>query len=160
MDNKTEMKPAQGKPSSIKGFAILSVAAALVMMMTVFAPQTRTAGAEAVLPHLETMDDVARAVGSTDAPVLLQFDAKWCGYCRALQPHLQKLREKNLQSELHMYQIDIDKSKELGVEFGVRSLPTIFIVHKGEVVAFKRGGMDEDELFAWVDEVRQKIRKG
>jgi len=63
-----------------------------------------------------------------------------------------------LQSELEMYQIDIDAAKEVAVEFGIRSLPTIFIVHKGEVVAFKRGGMDEDELFGWVAEVQEKIR--
>lgn len=147
------------KKSATGGFGLLAVMAAALLLATVFAPQTRpTASAGESLPVLATMADVERAIQTT-APVLLQFDAKWCGYCRAIQPHLEKLRGKNLKSDLHMYKIDVDASKDIAAEFGVRSLPTIFIVHKGKVVAFKRGGMSERQLFDWVAEAQADIRK-
>lgn len=130
---------------------------AAILLLSVPAP--RHAGAGEGLPELATMQDVERAI-NTLAPVLIQFDAKWCGYCRALQPHLQKLREKELKSELHMYKIDVDTAQEVAAEFGVRSLPVMFIVHKGKVVGYKRGGMSEGELFDWVADVQKKIRNG
>lgn len=130
---------------------------AAILFLSVPAPRHADAGEG--LPELATMQDVERAI-NTLAPVLIQFDAKWCGYCRALQPHLQKLREKELKSELHMYKIDVDTAQEVAAEFGVRSLPVMFIVHKGKVVGYKRGGMSEGELFDWVADVQKKIRNG
>ncbi|MDP2207099.1 MAG: thioredoxin family protein [Alphaproteobacteria bacterium] len=132
----------------------------LLMGALLFAvPQARDAGTVGEISQLTTMAEVEAAI-STTAPVLLQFDAKWCGYCRALQPHLQKLRDKNLKSELHMYQINISTAREVAAEFGVRSLPTMFIVYKGKVVGYKRGGISERELFDWVAGVQADIRKG
>ncbi|MFN7114053.1 MAG: thioredoxin family protein [Alphaproteobacteria bacterium] len=138
-----------------------SLAAVLLLLgaMLFAVPQMRDAGADAGLPQLVTMDDVQTAI-NTSAPVLFQFDAKWCGYCRALQPHLQKLRDKRLKSELHMYQINVSTAHEVAAEFGVQSLPTMFIVYKGKVVGYKRGGMSERELFDWVEGVEAEIRKG
>jgi thioredoxin-like negative regulator of GroEL len=135
--------------------AVLLLIGALMLGM----PQARKASAEAGLPQLVTMAEVESAINTT-APVLLQFDATWCGYCRALQPHLQKLRDKKLKSELHMYQINISAAPDVAAEFGVRSLPTMFIVYKGKAVGYKRGGMSEKELFDWVEGVEADIRKG
>jgi thioredoxin-like negative regulator of GroEL len=138
------------------------LAAAVLLLLAVLflsVPAPRHADAGEGLPELATMQDVERAI-NTLSPVLIQFDAKWCGYCRALQPHLQKLRDKNLKSDLHMYKIDVDDAKDVAAEFGVRSLPTMFIVHKGKVVGYKRGGISEGELFDWVAGVQAEIRKG
>jgi len=139
--------------------AALALVLLLLGMLFLSGPQARKADASESLPYLATMQDVERAV-NTASPVLIQFDAKWCGYCRALQPHLQKLREKKLKSELHMYKIDVDAAKDVAAEFGVRSMPTMFIVYKGKVVGYKRGGMSEGDLFGWVAEVQAEIRKG
>lgn len=138
---------------------LAAVVLLLAAILFLSAPAPRHADAGEGLPELATMQDVERAI-NTLAPVLIQFDAKWCGYCRALQPHLQKLREKELKSELHMYKIDVDTAQEVAAEFGVRSLPVMFIVHKGKVVGYKRGGMSEGELFDWVADVQKKIRNG
>lgn len=133
---------------------VLFVAAMLGAMML------RPAYAAEGMPYLYTMPEVEQAIGAATAPVLIQFDAKWCGYCRALQPHLQKLRAQNTQSQLQMYKVDVDEAREVASLFGVKTLPTMFIVYKGKVVGFNRGGLSEAQLFDWVEDVRDDIGKG
>lgn len=142
-----------------KRYCPLAAVFLLIGALMLAVPQAREASADAGLPQLLTMAEVERAINTT-APVLFQFDATWCGYCRALQPHLLKLRDKKLKSELHMYQINVSAAQEVAAEFGVRSLPTMFIVYKGKVVGYKRGGISEKELFDWVEGVEAEIRKG
>jgi thiol-disulfide isomerase/thioredoxin len=158
------MKKAQGGSRmdvmrKAKRYCPAAALALLGLILLMAVPPVREAGADGSLPQLATMQDVERAIQTT-TPVLIQFDAKWCGYCRALQPHLKKLRDKNLKSELQVYQINIDTAKDVAAEFDVRSLPTMFIVHKGKVVGYKRGGISERELFDWVESVKADIRKG
>ncbi len=115
---------------------------------------------EGTVPYLKNLDEVEKAVMGSQTLVLVQFDAKWCGYCRALQPHLEKLRQKNDTAALEMYKVDIDQARDIAIEFRVNTLPTMFMVHKGKVVGYRRGALDEDQLFDWVEDVRKDIRKG
>lgn len=144
---------------TIRRYAFFPAAALLFGLAFWGGQESRHARASDVIPHLANMQEVERAI-NTNAPVLFQFDAKWCGYCRALQPHLVKLREQNTLSELHIYKIDVDAAKDIAAEFGVRSLPTMFVVYKGKVAGFRRGGMTEEQLFDWVASVQEEIRNG
>lgn len=142
-------------------FKILpTMALALVLSLFMLLPAPQSASANGGVPYLNTMSDVERVLTGSRTLVLVQFDAKWCGYCRALQPHLDKLRQQNRMSALEMYKIDIDQSRDIAVQFQVTTLPTMFMVYNGKVVGYKRGAMDEGQLFAWVDSVRRDIGKG
>ena len=112
------------------------------------------------MPYINSMEEMEKAVLGSKTLVLVQFDAKWCGYCRALQPHLDKLRKENKEATLEMYKVDIDQARDVAIEFRVSTLPTMFMVHKGKVVGYKRGALDEDQLFDWVKDVRKDIAKG
>jgi len=52
-----------------------------------------------------------------------------------------------------VYKFDIESDKELAVEMGVRSIPTIKAVSNGEVIATKTGILQEAQL----DELKQTI---
>lgn len=109
------------------------------------------------IPHL-TRSEILSAVARSPVPVLVQFDAAWCPYCRALQPHLDKLREKK-GSAIAIYKVDFDKERELVEYHGVSTLPTLIMFYQGKIVGRAAGAMEERELFDWVGGIEMDIRK-
>ena len=134
----------------------LAVTGLVLALGLVFLPAQK-ARAWGEVPYLKTMDEVYQIVGNTKTPVLIQFDASWCGYCKALKPHMQKLYDMTPRKRLQIYKVDIDETPDIATNFGVSSLPTLFIIHKGNPVNMKRGGMDERQLFDWVDDTLENL---
>jgi len=92
---------------------------------------------------------------SSGEKFIVDMYADWCGPCRVLGPiverYANKLKEEG--SEVGVYKFDIESDKELAVEMGVRSIPTIKAVSNGEVIATKTGILQEAQL----DELKQTI---
>jgi len=59
------------------------------------------------------------------------FTASWCGPCKSITPHIQKLSESN--QTVDFLKIDIDENQELAEEYEVGSVPT-FILFKDKVI--------------------------
>jgi thioredoxin 1 len=64
----------------------------------------------------------------SDKPVIVMFSASWCGPCKAITPVLTEISES--RTDLNIYKVDVDKSRELAVIFGVRAVPTILYLTK------------------------------
>jgi thioredoxin len=69
----------------------------------------------------ETFEEL---VVNSDLPVVVDFYADWCGPCKMIKPHLEKLAEK-YKDEVRFVMIDSDECQDLVSEYGIRSLPTI-----------------------------------
>jgi thioredoxin 1 len=81
--------------------------------------------------------------------------ADWCGPCRVLGPIFEKFA-KQLESDgsnVGAYKFNIESDKELAVELGVRSIPTIKAFSSGNVVSTKVGILQESQLKELVSEV-------
>lgn len=77
--------------------------------------------------------------------VMVDFWATWCGPCRMLKPIFEKVTTEN-ETDVQMYTMDVDLNRDLAVSLGIRSVPTIKVFDKGQVVETKVGVVQEMEL--------------
>ncbi len=84
--------------------------------------------------------------------LIVDFFAGWCSPCKMLKPIYEKVSSENT-TEVQMYTMDVDDNRDLAVSLGVRSVPTIKVFDKGNVVSTKVGVLSENELKLIVEEL-------
>ena len=77
---------------------------------------------------MEKFEDLIKS----EAPVLVDFFATWCGPCKMLHPVLEELA-KMVGDKARIIKVDIDKNQALSAVYNVRSVPTLIIFKNGEV---------------------------
>ena len=75
----------------------------------------------------------AADVLQSDKPVLVDFWADWCGPCKMLTPIIEELSEK-YDGKAKVAKVDVDTNQQIAMQFGIRSIPTIMVFDKGQVV--------------------------
>ena len=69
-----------------------------------------------------------------DKPVLVEFWAPWCVYCRRIAPALKKVANE-MEDKIRIAQVNIDDVPELAHQERIEVIPTLVIYHKGEALA-------------------------
>ena len=86
-----------------------------------------------------------REIIQSEIPTLVDFYATWCGPCQQMHPILDKLKDK-MGSSVRVVKIDVDKNQEVAATFKIRSVPTLLLFKKGEILWRQAGGMDAKAL--------------
>ncbi|HBO49441.1 MAG: thioredoxin [Alphaproteobacteria bacterium] len=82
--------------------------------------------------------------------VLVDFWAEWCGPCRQLGPILEAIDEE-MGSDVTIYKMNVDDSPETASQFGIRSIPTMFLFKDGKQVDTKVGLNTQSTISSWIE---------
>ena len=94
------------------------------------------------------MTDVVEASNTT--PVLVDFWAPWCGPCRTLMPLLDRIAD-DYAGRFILAKVNTEEQTQLASHFQIRSIPTVMLVHHGEVVEQFMGLQPEAAIRALLD---------
>ena len=85
--------------------------------------------------------------------VLLEFWAKWCGFCRMVEPVVNDLASWKA-GRLKVVRVDVDAEPSLARRFSVKATPTLVVFRNGTQLARMDGAPKEKiELVQWVEQV-------
>ncbi|MEI6809905.1 MAG: thioredoxin domain-containing protein, partial [bacterium] len=65
--------------------------------------------------------------------VLVDFNADWCGPCRALKPIVGSLADK-FAGKVAVLSVNVDKQQELARKYGISSIPDVRLFSGGKEV--------------------------
>ncbi len=80
-----------------------------------------------------TKENFDELVLRSEKKVLLDFWATWCGPCKMIAPYVEEVAEEN--PHILVGKIDVDEERDLAIQFGITSIPTLVVMDKGEKVA-------------------------
>ncbi|MBQ7634770.1 MAG: thioredoxin [Bacteroidaceae bacterium] len=71
-------------------------------------------------------------------PVVVDFNATWCGPCRMIAPIIEEL-DKEYAGLVQFVAVDVDECEELAMQYMIRNIPTVLFLKNGEVQAKQVG---------------------
>ena len=86
---------------------------------------------------------------------VLDFYAEWCGPCRSLTPTINELITEYADvKDIKILKINVDEQPAIATKFGVRGIPNVVFIKKGEVVTRFSGAKPISEIRKIIEEVR------
>jgi thioredoxin 2 len=84
-------------------------------------------------------------IGDFPGPVLLEFHAPWCGYCKMLSPVLDQLAGE-YAGRVKIAKMNVDENPQTASGYGIRSTPALFFFKNGNIRDQVMGAVPKAEI--------------
>lgn len=91
---------------------------------------------ENAIKEISNKEELETTINDTiDKYVVVDFWAEWCGPCKMLKPILNEIALED--SNIQVVAINVDNNTELSNEYGIKSIPAVYIYKNGvEITKF------------------------
>ncbi len=95
-------------------------------------------------------NDNFKNIINSDKPILVDFWAEWCGPCRMLIPIIEEL-SNDMSDVIDIYKCNVDECSEIASSFNIRSIPTLILFRKGEILDITQGAASKAVIKKWIE---------
>ena len=97
-----------------------------------------------------TTENFEKEVLQSPVPVLVDFNADWCGPCRMLAPVIEEIAAE--RSDCKVVSVNVDDESDLAEEYGVFSIPCVVLFKSGAEAERAVGFRPKEDLIAMLGE--------
>lgn len=97
------------------------------------------------------LDDASfdAVVGRTELPIVVDFWAPWCAPCRTMAPVFEQVAGE-FAAQARFARVNTDEAQAVAARFGIRSIPTLILLHGGREIGRKSGALDARAFRQWL----------
>ncbi len=99
-----------------------------------------------------TSNNFQEHTNQNTTPIIVEFWAPWCGYCRRLGPVIDQL-EEDLQGTVAIGKVNLDDEPELAEKFDVDTIPSLLMFRDGQHSELLVNPGSKAEIQKWIKEV-------